>query len=410
MQVTVLTSVFPKISETFVLHHVTGLLDRNVDVRVIAKRSEEKAFSNAEVEGHSLRDRTFHFHRKKIFSDRLSGLAPLIGRGLVRRERRPVLAALNAFRFGKSALSLKTPWLADGFLNVGKTDILHCHFGPNGVLGAYLKQLGLTDKLVVTFHGYDVSRVLKKNRKEHRYDEIFRHADLILPVSEHWREKLIELGAPADRTLVHRMGINPDYFSFRERKAHQRPMRIATTARLTEKKGLEYGVEAVAMAAEKNPDVKVHYDIIGDGPLRKKVAALIEKHGLQERVTMHGAITLEEVRDLLAQADVFILPSVTASDGDKEGVPVSLMEAMAMGMPVISTWHSGIPELVNDGVSGCLVPERDVEALADRICWMSENRGQWAELGRAGRKKVEREFNLDLLHDRLVELYHALLN
>lgn len=403
-----MTDVFPKISETFVLHHVTGLLDRRVDVRVITKESEEDAFQNADIEGYDLRGRTSHFHHRKEFMQRLLGLPELIVRNM-RPGRLRVLAALNPIRFGRPALNLKTTWLADSFANVGRTDILHCHFGPNGVNGAFLKKLKLCDRLVVTFHGYDVSRVLRKHRSSHRYDEIFEHADLILPVSDHWCKKLINLGAPADRTVVHRMGIKTDYFRYRERKPHDGPMRIATTARFTEKKGLDYAVEAMARVEKKFPDTRLHYDMIGDGPTRPKVEKLIAEHGLDDRITLHGAITLDEVRVLLKQSDVFMLPSVTASDGDMEGVPVSLMEAMAMGMPVLSTWHSGIPELVEDGVSGCLVPERDTEALAEQIQYLSENRDKWAVLGRAGREKVEREFNLDRLHDRLVELYRQLL-
>jgi len=407
MKVTILTSKFPKISETFVLHHVTGLLDRQIDVRVIAKDGENKAFSNADIAGYDLRVRTHRFGKGKKYFQRLAGLPGLIARNM-KRGRRKVLRSLNPIRFGKPAINLKIPWLADAFADIGHTGILHCHFGPNGVIGAYFKKLGLCDRLVVTFHGYDVSRVLRNSRRRHRYDEIFKHADLILPVSNHWREQLINVGAPADRIQVHRMGINTEYFTFRQREPHNGPIRIATTARFTEKKGLDYAVKAIARVAEKYPDNDVHYDMIGDGPTRRLVERLIAEHGLGDRITLHGAITLEEVRALLEKADVFMLPSVVASDGDKEGVPVSLMEAMAMGMPVLSTWHSGIPELVDDGVSGFLVPERDIDALAERISHLSGNRDEWARLGRAGREKVEREFNLDRLHDRLVEMYRQL--
>jgi len=407
MRVTVLASTFPKISETFILHHVTGLLDRRVDVRVVTRGSEEEPLANAEKQGYDLRGRTHYFHRMKKFHQRLKGLPGLIGKNL-RRGRMEVLRALNPLQFGRPAVSLKTPWLADAYANVGHSGILHCHFGPNGVLGAYFKRLGLCERLVVTFHGYDVSQVLRKPDQKRQYDEIFRHADLILPVSEHWRGKLLELGAPADRTVVHRMGINTDYFEFRERKPHDGPMRIATTARFTEKKGLVYAVEALAMALQEHPGLDVHYDMIGDGPLRPEVERRIAELGIGDRVTLHGAITQDEVRRLLERADVFMLPSVTASDGDKEGVPVSLMEAMAMGMPVLSTWHSGIPELVEDGVSGFLVPERDAGALAGRIGRLHANRDEWAAMGRAGRDKVEREFNQDRLHDRLVEMYREI--
>ena len=166
MKVTILTTKFPKISATFVLHHVTGLLDRQIDVQVIARKGEEKAFINAEIMGYDLRERTHLFHKKTTYSQRLGGLPGLIARNM-KGGRRNVLRSLNPFQFGRPAVNLKTPWMADSFADIGRTGILHCHFGPNGVIGAYFKKLRLCDRLVVTFHGYDVSRVLRKSRHVH---------------------------------------------------------------------------------------------------------------------------------------------------------------------------------------------------------------------------------------------------
>lgn len=113
--------------------------------------------------------------------------------------------------------------------------------------------------------------------------------------------------------------------------------------------------------------------------------------------------------DLLNSASILLAPSVVSKDGDQEGIPVGLMEAMAVGLPVVSTYHSGIPELVEDNVSGLLIPERDVDALVDKMIYLVEHPEIWAEMGRAGRSVVEDRYNSDHLNDQLVKLYKELV-
>jgi colanic acid/amylovoran biosynthesis glycosyltransferase len=124
---------------------------------------------------------------------------------------------------------------------------------------------------------------------------------------------------------------------------------------------------------------------------------------------MGGSKRHEEVIQVLTQTHILIAPSVTAADGDEEGIPNTLKEAMAMGLPVISTVHAGIPELVEDGVSGFLVPERDVEALADRLERLVDHSETWAAMGRAGRRQIEAEFDIERLNDELLVLYQDML-
>jgi colanic acid/amylovoran biosynthesis glycosyltransferase len=150
----------------------------------------------------------------------------------------------------------------------------------------------------------------------------------------------------------------------------------------------------------------VHYDVIGDGPLRRELEALASSLGLAGDVRFLGAATNAVVQDAMRQADLFVLPSVTAANGDEEGTPTVLMEAAYRGMPVVATWHAGIPEVVADGESGMLVPERDVEALAAAIRAMLESRDQWPAMGAAGRRLViERGHLLRDVAARLETLY-----
>jgi colanic acid/amylovoran biosynthesis glycosyltransferase len=155
----------------------------------------------------------------------------------------------------------------------------------------------------------------------------------------------------------------------------------------------------------QHPEIAFHYDLIGDGPLAPSLRAQIKAAGLSDRVRMHGSLPHATVQKILGESDVFVLPSVTAADGDQEGIPVALMEAMASGMPVVATRHSGIPELVEDGRSGYLVPERDSAALRAALVKLARERDTWTSLGRHGRRKIEQEFDLKTLLDQLVAIY-----
>ena len=200
------------------------------------------------------------------------------------------------------------------------------------------------------------------------------------------------------------MGVDLRRFSFHERVPQPgEPVRILTVGRLVEKKGLEYAIRAVAGARERYPDLL--YDIVGEGPLRASLEALIGELGVGEVVTLHGAKSGERVRELMAQAHLFVMPSVTASDGDMEGQGLALQEAQASGLPVLATDHNGFSDSIVPGRSGVLVPERDATQLAARLVYLLERPGLWAGMGRAGRRHVEENYDITNLNRRLVELY-----
>ena len=177
-------------------------------------------------------------------------------------------------------------------------------------------------------------------------------------------EKVTKIGLSPERIHVHYSGIDTVKFAFRERPIDDQEVRIFTVGRLTEKKGMEYSIKAVAKLVTRYPAIQ--YTIAGEGHLRPQLEQLIRGLGTEKHIHLAGSLPSDEVGKLMYETDIFILASVTAKDGDQEGMPVSLEEAMATGLPVIATRHSGIPELVQDGASGFLVPERDAEALAEK--------------------------------------------
>jgi colanic acid/amylovoran biosynthesis glycosyltransferase len=142
--------------------------------------------------------------------------------------------------------------------------------------------------------------------------------------------------------------------------------------------------------------------------MRPALQSLIDELRLQDTITILGWRTHGQVNELLHASHILLMPSVMAEDGDCEGNPVSLMEALATGVPVITTYHSAIPELVRDGVNGHLVPERDVNALTDKLNHLITHPQTWLGLGAAGRAAVEAEYATPSLNDRLVEIYKKL--
>ena len=170
-------------------------------------------------------------------------------------------------------------------------------------------------------------------------------------------------------------------------------------------KGVGYGIEAVA--ALLNAGEKVVYHVVGDGPLRDELRGLVQRLGVGDHVHLHGSKSNDDVLAFLDAGHVLLAPSVTAANGETEGIPNAVKEAMATGMPVVATCHSGIPELVEDGVSGFLVPERNAVALSERLAYLAQHVDVWSAMGRAGRAQIEAKFDRQSLNDELVRLYTA---
>jgi colanic acid/amylovoran biosynthesis glycosyltransferase len=320
-----------------------------------------------------------------------------------------LLQSVNGARFGRAATSLELLYWASQLTSRPRYDIVYGHFGWNGLYASMLKDLGLLGgRLVTAFHGADLSWQLEASGSGF-YRPLFEKGDLFLPISEHWKEKLLALGCPRDRIQVHRMGIDCARFAFLERRlAAGEPARLVSVSRLIEKKGIEYGIRAVSRLIERGRDIR--YDVIGDGPLREPLTRLIAELRLGDRVGLLGWRNQDAVLEALRRSHIGLAPSVTSGNGDQEGIPVFLMESMATGLPVVSTWHSGIPELVEDGVSGRLVPERDVEALAGALDDLISHPPSWPLMGRAGRRQVEQNYDIGALNDRLADLFRGLVD
>jgi colanic acid/amylovoran biosynthesis glycosyltransferase len=283
--------------------------------------------------------------------------------------------------------------------------LLHAHFGESGIAALPIKrQSGLP--LITSFHGRDVAKPAARPYGRILYRRLFQQGAAFIAISQRMRADLIGLGARSDQVQVIRTGIDPDEIPFVIRRwPADGAVRLLTSGRMVEKKGMRYAIEAVARLHLRYP--KLSLTVIGDGPLRPALERQAEVSGVARQVRFLGAQPVERVIAEMLDSQIFLLPCVTAADGDQEGLPVVLMEAQASGMPVVSSHHAGISEVVCAGSSGYLAAERDVDQLAALLVSLLEHPERWPEMGAAGRRQILAEFDVNQAAARIEALYDA---
>jgi colanic acid/amylovoran biosynthesis glycosyltransferase len=409
MKIAFIVTEFPALSETFILNQITGLLDLGHDVDIFAKFDPAEEMIHPVVKKYGLMKRVHYFFDGTTFRNMLNCMLKAIYLVITNFHKNPLrtLKSINLFKYGKNTLSLVLLYSTVSSLNK-QYDVIHCHFGQNGIIGAQLKEIGIPGKLITTFYGGDLTSFLRK-KGERVYNILFIHGDIFLPICDYFRKKLISMKCDENKIIVHHLGSCVEGFPFSHRNITQnKPLILLTISRLVEKKGHEYALKAFSKIVDAYSNVK--YIIAGNGPLRTRLEQLVMELKLSDNVEFTGAVSELEVKALFQEAHIFILPSITAHDGDQEGTPTVLVEAQACGLPVISTHHSGIPELVIDGKSGFLVSEKDIDALAEKMEYLIEHPELMSEMGSYGRKYVEENYNIEKLNHRLVSIYHSLMH
>ncbi|MGG6175383.1 glycosyltransferase [Pantoea allii] len=407
MKLTFFTMRFPVASETFVLNQVTHFIDAGYDVEIISVFPGDLVNRHGAFDEYGLAAKTHYLlpEEKISLADKLGQRLKLV---LPKITKVSLLRSLNVRRYGAQSSKLLLPAIVANARQTYVADVFLVHFGYAGALANKLRELGiLKGKQATVFHGADISRrhILDEHKQDYR--NLFQQSELMLPISHLWQNKLIAMGCPPEKIHVTRMGIEPEKFNFQPRDAFHKPLRIVSVARLTEKKGLDVAVKASAILKQRGGQFQ--YTIIGNGDQDQMMRDFIVHEKMDDCVTMPGFKPQEEIRKALNEADIFLLPSKTAADGDMEGIPVALMEAMAVGLPVVSTFHSGIPELIEHNVSGWLVKEDDAEALADTLLKLSQGEVDVAPVVAAARQKVETEFNQHIAYRELAQILEQMV-
>lgn len=245
-------------------------------------------------------------------------------------------------------------------------DIIHCHFGYEAA--RFLENFTRTDiPVFISFHGNDASERLRSNVYCRRLAPLLARPNVYaIFVSKFLHSQFIKKIA-APRYFILYYGINLNQFERKKPAPPPQPFTFLQVSSFREKKGHVYTVRAFKKMLDTHPDARCKLILAGDGPLLNEIKQLCQSLGIAHLVEFPGFVSSAQARDLMDEAHAFLHHSVTAANGDTEGMPNAIMEAMAMELPVISTYHSGIPELVEDGVNGYLVQEKDVEAYAYRL-------------------------------------------
>lgn len=310
-------------------------------------------------------------------------------------------------RFGRNILG--RDFKVEALIQKLDISLIHAHFGPDGYHLLPVKKK-TSIPLITTFYGYDMSMLPRQEEWKKKYQELFEFGDLFLVEGSHMEKQMIRIGCPEEKIKIQHIAIDPENIPFRLRtpKAEGEKVIILFCGRFSEKKGLLYALKAVSEVIKSFPSIE--FRIVGDGELRQEVDDYIKSANISKWVKLLGIKGHEEVISELDNADIFLHPSVTASDGDSEGgAPTIIIEAEAAGLPVVSTFHADIPEVVIDGKTGFLVKERDVLAIAEKLEYLIKNQELWQGLGKNGREHIRRYYDISKEVKKLEDIYFSLV-
>jgi len=283
-----------------------------------------------------------------------------------------------------------------------KINLFHVHFGVMAVEVMRVCE-ALHIPLLVTFHGYDITAAVKRNPSYHKaLVKLFSKMKLGIAISEEMKTRLIQLGCPADKIIVSYLGIPIDEFSFVDRSDRSGKVKFLHAGRITRTKGVPDVVRAFSQEFTAQDDVELV--LVGDGEDKNTVLQLIQSSKVKDKIRFLGRLSNEALLEVRKECDVFVLNSRTPESGDKEGLPIAILEASCVGMPVISTFHAGIAEGVLHEHTGLLVEEFDTKALAEamrKLC----NRNLRLSYGASGRKYMEDTFELNACNSFLHSVY-----
>lgn len=400
MDIAFIVGNFPKVSETFILNQVTGLINAGHDVDIISLKRPDESQKHEDVNSYNLMEKTTYVSSTDTYFRALSSLltTPL---DLWFTQSVPMSDLVSTLTTGTRAV--KHYEMTKSVLEAGDYDVYHAHFGPMGDFSRLTFEHTDTPA-VVSFYGQDVSRALEKEPR--RYTPMFRSVDAVTALSNEMCKNLQKLGCAREKIWKQQLAIDLSTFDFCERhEPEEGPIELLTVARLVEKKGISFVINAVS---DLYDDFDIRYRIVGDGPLRQEIEKKIGDKGLNDTVQLLGWQKYDRVVELMRESHIFVLTSVTSHDNDKEGTPTVLLEAQASSLPVVSTYHAGIPEIVKDKESGLLVPERDIDALVSALHELLSNSERWEKMGKQGREFVKDTHSIPAMVDRLETIYNAI--
>lgn len=308
------------------------------------------------------------------------------------------------------------PWQLSGsevqaitaILNRENAQLLHIFFGH---IAVHLLPLirSWPNPQVVSFHGADVMVDMEKRAYRKATKEMLDRVTRVFVRSSSLQRAVVDLGCDENKIDVVRTGIPLEEFPFREREfPTDGTWRFLHASRLVQKKGIATTLHAFTVFSNQYP--KATLTIAGEGPMLMELKELTRKLKIADRVMLPGFLAPEKLREVYYASHIFLHPSETGSDGNQEGIPNSMLEAMATGLPVFATRHGGIPEAIEDGVSGVLVAERDHEALSRALLDAAKNPELLKRLARNGANAVAAKFDQRKQIEQIEEIYLRMIS
>ncbi|WP_114941107.1 glycosyltransferase [Mucilaginibacter endophyticus] len=323
------------------------------------------------------------------------------GKTLIRSKLGLLSYLIQKRIFKKKNIRVRTRALYK-YLKANKIDAVFAEYGMVGAsVTEACKMAGVP--LIIHFHGADVYHRDTVAAYAELYQQAFRYASAFIAVSVDMAVTLKEMGAPADKVYTASCGVDTAAFPLLDISASAKDFLFV--GRFVEKKSPQSLVKAFKIVLEQHPDARLW--MAGGGPLFDETKALIVELGLNEQITLTGVLKPEEIRDLMKRMRAFVQHSVTAANGDKEGTPVTVLEASSSGLPVVSTRHSGIKEAVVDGETGFLVDEYDITGMAERMITLAESVELAVQMGKAARNHMIDNYDINL---RIALLDHIIQN
>ncbi|HEX6654704.1 MAG TPA: glycosyltransferase [Candidatus Limnocylindria bacterium] len=392
---------YPVLTETFIDREIQHLLDHGVDLEIVSIRRHDDNLSPAQRD---LSQRVRYLLPPSIPSLALAHLTALFGRPrtylgtlawLLSRPHRNASHARTAAHF---ATGIYVAWVLRRRHGIH----LHAHFVDRAATVAMVAARFLDTTYSVTAHAQEIYV------NPHMLRERLQLAAFVATCTEYNRAHLAGVVGHRDAGKIVRLyhGLPLSELGNGTAPAVADPPLLLSVAQLTERKGLQYLVRACGRL--RDAGIAFRCEIVGDGPVRGALAALIHELHLEDGVVLTGPLPYLEVVARYARASAFVLPCIIAPNGDRDGIPNVILEAMAAGVPVVSTPVSGIPEVIHDDVTGLMVPEADVDGLASAITRLLGDAELRLRLGREARLFVEREFDMTRNLDRLMDQFRAL--
>ncbi len=395
MKIAYLLGTFPSTRETFVSNEVIDLVRRGVDVEVFSWSMPTGEVMHPEVRASGILERVSYF--------RWRHLPRVIGKWAFWRALGQVVAGSYRRTFRTPRDKFEAAYFA-ALLAVGQFQHCHVHFLS---IGKHLAGLaGLPYSFTAHCYGDDAMSAEVKAA----YGRELQRVPLAVAASEFVQRGMRSLVPGEHHTKIRlvRCGIDAETFS---PERTELDYDVLCVAGFGESKGLEYLIRATALLKARRPELRVA--LVGGPPARQpEMATALREEcsicGAEDAFVFLGPRPSDEVRDLMRRSRVFALPCVVTREGQMDGLPVALMEAAACGLPLVSTAVAGIPELVIDGVTGFIVPQRNPEALADAMERLLEDAGMRERMGRAARELVEKEFSREVSGQRMLEAFASI--